>query len=85
MKRQAVSLIGMLGLLLMAGPAVAQTIYVSANIPFDFAVGNKTLPAGTYDVSTIDNRSDKMLLVQAQDGHSSIVMNRACFKNTSGA
>jgi hypothetical protein len=73
MKRQAVSLISMLGLLLMAGSAVAQTIYVRANIPFNFAVGNKTLPAGTYDVSTIDNRGDKTLLVQAQDRHASMM------------
>jgi hypothetical protein len=67
MKRQAFSLISLLSLLLVAGSAIAQSIHVRANVPFNFTVGNKTLPAGTYDVGTIENRDGKMLLLQARD------------------
>jgi hypothetical protein len=68
MKRQAFSLISLLSLLLVAGSAIAQTVHVRGNIPFNFAVGNKTFPAGTYDIGTIDNRDSKILLLQARDG-----------------
>ena len=74
MKRQAFSLISLLSLLLVAGSAIAQTVHVRANIPFNFAVGSKTLPAGTYDVGTIENGDSKMLLLQARDGSSSMIV-----------
>src|SRR5579864_969798 len=75
MKRQAFSLISLLSLLLVAGSAIAQTVHVRANIPFNFAVGSKTLPAGTYDIGTIDNVNTKILRLQARDGDSSMVVN----------
>jgi hypothetical protein len=74
MKRQTVSLISLLGLLLMAGSAVAQSIHVSVSVPFNFAVGSKTLPAGTYDVSTIGGSDAQTLLLRAQDGSSSMMV-----------
>src|SRR5947209_8072160 len=55
MKRQALSLIGLLSLLLVAGSAIGQTVHVRGYVPFSFAVGSKTLPAATYDVGSIDN------------------------------
>jgi hypothetical protein len=74
MKRQTFSLVSLLSLLLVAGSAIAQTVHVRANIPFNFAVGSKTFPAGTYDVGTIDGRDSKMLLLQARDGNSSMIV-----------
>jgi hypothetical protein len=74
MKRQAFSLISLLSLLLVAGSAIAQTVYVRANIPFNFAAGNKTLPAGTYDVGPIDHGDKKILLLRARDGHASMMV-----------
>jgi hypothetical protein len=74
MKRQAVSLISLLSLLLVAGSAIAQTIHVRANIPFSFAVGNKTFPAGTYDVGTIGDGNTKVLLLQSRDSNSSMMV-----------
>src|SRR5205823_2828657 len=59
MKRQAFSLVTLLSLLLVAGSAIAQTVHVRGNIPFNFAVGNKTFPAGTYYVGTIDHRDSR--------------------------
>jgi hypothetical protein len=73
MKRQAFSLISLLSLLLMAGSAIAQTIHVRANVPFNFSVGNKTLPAGAYDIKTISSDT-KMLLLQARDGTSGMIV-----------
>ena len=34
------------------GQVMAQDHAVQANIPFDFAAGNKVLPAGTYTIAT---------------------------------
>jgi len=36
-------------------PALAQERTVIADVPFDFAVGNRVLPAGTYRVSSMKN------------------------------
>jgi hypothetical protein len=81
MKRQAFSLISLLSLLLVAGSAMAQTAHVRANIPFNFAVGNKTFPAGTYDVGTIDHRDSKILLLQARDGNASMMVGSNAAEN----
>lgn len=72
MKKQAFGTLTMLTLVL-----AVSTISVSAqserskitNIPFDFIVGEKMLPAGEYTVAP--NRSDSLnvWLVQSRDGH----------------
>lgn len=54
MKKQALSLIGVLSLLLVAGSAFAQAT-VQSNVPFNFTVGNMTLPAGDYTISPVGN------------------------------
>ena len=52
MKKQVLSLLGVLGLLMIAGSAFAQN-NLRANIPFSFHVNKDTLPAGQYEVRTI--------------------------------
>jgi hypothetical protein len=42
-------------LVLTAGSALAQNNRAKAEIPFSFAVGNHVMPAGTYDVSTLNS------------------------------
>ena len=74
MKRQAISLVSLLSLLLVAGSAMSQTIHVRANVPFNFAVGKMTFPAGTYDIGTIDNRDTEVLQLQARDGSSTMIV-----------
>jgi len=76
MKRQALSLISLLSLLLVAGLAIAQSNNVRANVPFSFTVGSETLPAGTYDIRAMSS-DPKVLLVQAQGGSSIIVGSNA--------
>lgn len=52
MKKQALTLVGVLGLLLAAGSVFAQSGEIRANVPFDFVVNHVTLPAGQYTVTT---------------------------------
>ena len=72
MKKQAFGTLTMLTLLLtMSAISVSAQSERSktTNIPFDFIVGGKTLPAGEYTVAP--NRSDSLnvWLVQSKDGH----------------
>ena len=48
----------------MAGTSFAQSTGVRANVPFDFTVGNKLLPAGTY---TIKEQSNHVILITNYD------------------
>ena len=62
MKKQAYTMIAMIVLVgSMAVAAQAQTsghARLIANIPFQFKVGNKTLPAGEYTVAQVNPASD---------------------------
>jgi len=49
--------------------------HLTTNIPFEFSVGNKTMPAGEYTVSCINPASDlKVLRLRARDGHESVML-----------
>jgi len=85
MKRQAFSLISLFSLLLVTGSAIAQTVHVRGNIPFNFAVGSKTFPAGTYDIGSVDSLDGKTLLVQATDGNASLMVNSNAAENLNPA
>jgi len=69
MKKQALTLVGVLSLLLAAGSAFAQmngpTIH--ANVPFKFVVDRQSLPAGEYTISRLGN-GDAMLVIRSSDG-----------------
>jgi hypothetical protein len=66
MKRQAYTMIALI--VLVGSVAVAAQAQTSgrtrliANIPFEFSVGNKTLPAGEYTVSQVNPASDHAVL-----------------------
>lgn len=49
-----------------AGPAPAQDHLVKATVPFDFTVGDRTLPAGTYTISS-DTNSQGYVAIRNQD------------------
>ncbi len=72
MKKQAYTMIAMFVLVgSMAVAAQAQTsgrTHLIANIPFEFTVGDKTLPAGAYDVLAVNTSSDNVVLkIQSRD------------------
>jgi hypothetical protein len=50
--------------LAMVGTAIAQSYGVKAKVPFDFTVGNKVLPAGTY---TIKPASSSVIMISNHD------------------
>jgi hypothetical protein len=66
MKRQVLTLVGVLSLLLAAGSAYAQSIRVKADVPFDFIVDQTTLSSGQYTLETLS--PDRVLLIRGSDG-----------------
>ena len=48
----------------MAGTSFAQSNGVRANVPFDFTVGDKLLPAGTYIIKA---QSDHVIVIKNHD------------------
>ena len=70
MKKQAVRFFAMATLLitLSVGSSIAHGfgLGVRANIPFDFVIGTKTLPRGTYTVKLL-NTSPNVLVIRGRD------------------
>ena len=57
-----------------AAPQTSGSQRMRANIPFDFMVGEKTLPAGDYTLSVINPSSDrKALQIRSLDGRFSAI------------
>ena len=67
MKKQALTVLSIGSLLVMLAvvPLYAISSSLTANIPFDFMVGNKTLPAGSYKVGRPNTAG--MLVIQSAD------------------
>jgi hypothetical protein len=64
MKKQVLTLVTLLGLLLVNGAAYAQSSRrIIADVPFDFVVGNKIISAGHCEVEPIGS-SEKAVLVR---------------------
>jgi hypothetical protein len=62
---------------LTAGNALAQQHSVRATVPFDFTVGGKLLPSGTY---TINSVSDGGIEIRSRDQH--VAMLASAFATT---
>jgi hypothetical protein len=73
MKRQIASVLGVLGLLLVAACANAQSLNVTANVPFDFVVDKATLPAGAYSIQSISS-SASTLAIRSKDRKTQMVV-----------
>jgi len=67
MKRQIANVLGVLGLLLVAACANAQSLNVTANVPFDFAVDKASLPAGAYSIQSISSAASSTLAIRSND------------------
>ena len=82
MKKQILTLAGVLSLLVAVGPVYAQQVNVKGNIPFEFKVGDQTLPAGTYSVvSASPLGTPIMRLVNDRRTTVALIL---CDKNNSG-
>ena len=78
MKKQAYTMIAMFVLVAsMAVAAQAQTsgrTQLTANIPFNFSVGNQSLPAGEYTIAQINPGSSNVVLqLRSREGNSAMV------------
>ena len=79
MKKQTYTMIAMIVLVgSMAVAAQAQTsghTQLTANIPFQFSVGNKNLPAGEYMVLSVNADSSNVAIkIQSRDGRASAMV-----------
>ncbi len=79
MKKQAYTMIAMIVLVgSMAAGARAQNsshTELRANIPFQFNVGDKTLPAGEYTVRQLNLHSDRAVFeIRRKDGSASVMV-----------
>ena len=46
---------------------------VVVNVPFEFAAGGQTLPAGTYSVSHVSDQASPVLVIRSDDNSASLV------------
>ena len=82
MKKQVVRTLIMIGLLnvmamvVMVGSAQAQSLgdKIRINIPFDFSVGNKKLPAGEYSIGRAQPSSGDTVLMISNVDHPGTVL-----------
>ena len=74
MKKQLFTLLA-LGLLFATASAYAQTA-LQANVPFNFIVAGKTLPAGEYTIRSLDT-IQRVLVIRGSD-KSQMVMANSC-------
>lgn len=79
MKKQAYTIIALMVLVgSLAVAAQAQTAsrtQLVANIPFEFNVGDKAMPAGEYTVSQVNPSSDHAVLqLRAKDGSRTVMI-----------
>ncbi len=75
MKKQTLRRFTVLSFLLMltAVTVSAQSKRIRVIMPFSFIVGQKTLPAGEYDLEPNRKDSDNVWLLQNRDGHATVL------------
>jgi len=64
--------------LLLTSGAQAQGLHVRANVPFDFAVGNKLYTAGSYDIQGTAQGNESVILKAEGGRGEGISMSHAC-------
>jgi hypothetical protein len=66
MHKSRISVVVVIGVMLAVGSAFAQQRQTRADIPFDFVINSKTLPAGQYTVTQV--KDTLVLSVESKDG-----------------
>jgi hypothetical protein len=79
MKKQVITIVAVsIVVAVSAFAAKAQTnssARLIANIPFEFNVASRTLPAGTYEIECLTPRTDRQVLrLKSRDGRASAVV-----------
>jgi hypothetical protein len=65
-------------LTLLITTASAQTVKVKANIPFSFVVNRATMPAGEYQVESMDRDGGVLAIRDANSKTTNLVISNAC-------
>ena len=78
MKKQAYTIMTitmLVGIMSISARAQNNATRLSANIPFEFSVGNQMMPAGEYTITCTNPTSDlKVLQLRTRDGHESVML-----------
>ena len=84
MKKQSLRiLLAVFGLAGLGVAAKAQDIdQVVVTIPFEFVVGGKTLPAGTYRTNRISNDKHEGLVLSSVENHVSVILHPTKVEST---
>ena len=59
------------GFILMAGAGSAYALLLEpmhVKVPFDFVIGETTLPAGEYQISNVDDTATDLLVIRSENG-----------------
>jgi hypothetical protein len=56
------------------GAKAATSDQLLVKVPYDFVVGDKTLPAGTYRVSRLSFNNEGALALNSVDGHAGVLL-----------
>lgn len=71
MKKQVLSMIALLSFVVtLTSVGYSNTGRIKASIPFNFTVGNKTLPAGNYTVERVNSGVETLLIRSSENGMS---------------
>jgi len=63
------------GLAALAITAKGQTVdHLIVNIPYEFVVAGKTLPAGTYRVSRINDKDERQLIISSFENREAVMV-----------
>jgi len=76
------SILAALAVLLVATAAHAQRTTVSANVPFNFVVGDRAYPAGDY---LFRNSESVLMITNAEQAKTDITLSNACVRGTPSA
>jgi len=64
--------------LLLAAPALAQTASMKVDVPFDFIVNGKTLPAGEYRVDSMSTATSTIAIRNAEKTAKILALTNGC-------
>jgi len=84
-KKQIISLAMSLALLTGAAAYAQSSQIMRVNVPFDFTVGDTSLPAGMYSVTSDDNAGGVLTFHNQQARKGAIVLSTPCESTTAAA
>jgi hypothetical protein len=87
MKKHCVRVLGVFfGLAALGASALGQVSdQMTVNIPYEFVVAGKTLPAGSYRINRVNDRDDRVLVISSFANHAAVVVSPSEVADRTGA